>query len=78
MDFFGKVMSLLFNKLSRLVINFLLRKKRLLILCAWDILKEVTINPTTELPELTQDWGNRPWEGTDRNLCTLEPRRKEQ
>ena len=30
--FVGKVMSLLFNKLSRLVITFLLRRKRLLIL----------------------------------------------
>ena len=29
--FFGKVMSLLFNKLSRLVITFLPRSKRLLI-----------------------------------------------
>ena len=31
--FVGKVMSLLFNKLSRLVITFLPRSKRLLILC---------------------------------------------
>ena len=31
MDFVGKVMSLLFNKLSRLVITFLPRSKRLLI-----------------------------------------------
>ena len=23
------------------------------------LLEEVAINPTTELPELTQDWGNR-------------------
>ena len=23
--------------------------------CAWDLLKEVAINPTIELPELTQD-----------------------
>ena len=31
MDFFGKVMSLLFNMLSRLVITFLTRSKHLLI-----------------------------------------------
>ena len=31
MDLFGKVMSLLFNMLSRLVITFLPRNKRLLI-----------------------------------------------
>ena len=31
MDFVGKVMSLLFNMLSRLVITFLSRSKRLLI-----------------------------------------------
>ena len=28
--------------------------------------------------ELTQDWGNRLWEGTDKTLCTSGPRRKEQ
>jgi len=27
-------------------------------------LEEVTIDPTLELPELTQDWGNRLSEGT--------------
>ena len=32
-SFVGKVMSLLFNMLSRLVINFLSRSKRLLISC---------------------------------------------
>ena len=26
---------------------------------AWDLLKEVTINPTVGPPKLTQDWGNR-------------------
>ena len=31
-----------------------------------------------EPPELTQDWGNRFWEGTNRNLCAPGPRRKEQ
>ena len=45
---------------------------------AWDLLKEVTINPTIELPELTQDWGSRLWEGTDGTLSTQGPRRKEQ
>ena len=40
--------------------------------------KEVTINHTTELPELTQDWGSRLWEGTDGTLSTPGPRRKEQ
>ena len=30
------------------------------------LLEEVTIKPTTEPPELTQDWGNRLWEGTNR------------
>ena len=34
------------------------------------LLKEVSISPTIELPELTQDWGNRCLEGTDRTLCT--------
>ena len=33
-------------------------------------LEEVTINPTIEVPELTQDWRNRLLEGTNRNLCT--------
>ena len=27
------------------------------------------MNPTIELPELTQDWGNRLLEGTNKNLC---------
>ena len=42
------------------------------------LLEEVTINPTIELLELTQDWGDRLWEGTNRNLCASGPRRKEQ
>ena len=25
------------------------------------LLEEITINPTVEPPELTQDWGNRLW-----------------
>ena len=41
-------------------------------------LEEVAINPNTEPPELTQDWGNRLLEGTNRTLCTPGPRRKEQ
>ena len=31
----------------------------------WDLLKEVTINPTREPPELTQDWENRLLEDTN-------------
>ena len=42
------------------------------------LLEEVAINPKIELPELTQDWGNRLFEGTNRNLCALGPRGKEQ
>ena len=41
-------------------------------LFAWDLLKEVTINPTLELSELTQDWGNRLLEGTNKTLCVPE------
>ena len=33
------------------------------------LLEEVTVNPTLELPELTEDWGNRLLEGTNRTLC---------
>ena len=36
---------------------------------AWYLLKEVTIIPTIELPELTQDWGNRLLEGTHKKTC---------
>ena len=39
------------------------------------LLEEVAINPTVELPELTQDWGNRLLEGTNRTLCASGPRR---
>ena len=42
------------------------------------LLEEVAINPTIELPELTEYWGNRLLEGTNRTLCTPGPRRKEQ
>ena len=34
------------------------------------LLEEGTIKPTIEPPELTQDWGNRILEGTNRTLCT--------
>ena len=49
-----------------------------MVVCAWDILEEVAIDPTTELPELIRDWENRLWEGTNRTLYALGPRRKEQ
>ena len=39
---------------------------------------EAAINPTIDLPEITQDWGNRLLEGTHRTSCTTGPRRKEQ
>ena len=42
------------------------------------LLEEVTINPTIAPSELTQDWGNRLLESTNRTLCALGPRRKEQ
>ena len=45
---------------------------------AWDLLKEAAINPTTEPPELTQDWGNRLLESTNRTLYAPRSRRKEQ
>ena len=32
-------------------------------------LEEVTISPNTEPPELTQDWGNRLLESTNKMLC---------
>ena len=34
-------------------------------------LEEVAINPTIEPTELTQDWGDRLLEGTNRTLCAL-------
>ena len=42
------------------------------------LLGGVTVNPTTEPPELTQDWGNRLLDGTNKTLCAPGPRRKEQ
>ena len=44
MDFFSKVMSLLFNTLSRFVIAFLPRSKRLLISCL-QLPSAVTLEP---------------------------------
>ena len=40
---------------------------------AYALLEEVAINPTIKPPELTQDWGNRPLEGTNKTLCTPGP-----
>ena len=36
-------------------------------------MEEVAINPTIELPELTQDWGNRLWEGTNKTCVHQVP-----
>ena len=45
---------------------------------AYALLEEVAINPTIELPDLTQDRGNRLLEGTNKTLCMPGSRRKEQ
>ena len=45
---------------------------------AWAVLEEVAVNPTIEPPELTQAWGNRLLEGTNKSFCVPGPRRKEQ
>ena len=45
---------------------------------AYALLEEVAINPTIELPDLTQDRGNRLLEGTNKTLCTPGSSRKEQ
>ena len=37
------------------------------------LLEEVAINPTIELLELTQDWGNRLLEGTNRTCVHQDP-----
>ena len=42
------------------------------------ILHKVIIKPTIQLPELTQGWGNRLLEGTNKTLCPPEPWRKKQ
>ena len=39
-------------------------------------MEEVTINPTIELPELTQDWGNSLWVGTKRNVVHTRTKEK--
>ena len=41
-----------------------------------NLLEEVTVNPTIELPELTQDWGNRLLEAINRNLWVPGPRER--
>ena len=41
------------------------------------LLHGIFINPGIELAELTQDQGNRLFEGTNETLCAPEPRRKE-
>ena len=46
--------------------------------CGISLLQDVAINPIIEPAELTQDWGNRLSEGTDKTLCAPGPRRKEQ
>ena len=51
--FVGKVMSLLFNVLSRFVITFLPRSKRLLILC-------VLLGSTKYRPRTTTQWNTIP------------------
>ena len=43
---------------------------------AYDLVEEVAINLTREPPELTQDWGNRLLEGTNRNLWAPGPRER--
>ena len=42
------------------------------------LLEEVTTDPTIEPPELTQDWGNRHFEGTNKIVWTPGSRRKQQ
>ena len=44
----------------------------------WIWLKPSGKRPLLEPPELTQDWGTRLLEGTNRALCAPGPRRKEQ
>ena len=39
-------------------------------------MENVSINFTIELPELTQDWGNRLLEGTNKTLRTLRTQQK--
>ena len=42
------------------------------------LFEEVTINSTIDPPELTQGWGNRHLEGTNKTLCAPGPRGREQ
>ena len=42
------------------------------------LLEEVTIDPTIQPPELTQDWGNRLLKGTNKILWAPGSRRKQQ
>ena len=42
------------------------------------LLEEITLHPTVEPPELTQNCGNTLLEVTNKTLCTPGPRRKEQ
>ena len=42
------------------------------------LLEEIAFNLNVEPLELTQDWGNRLLEGTNRTWCTPGPKRKEQ
>ena len=42
------------------------------------LLEEVSLKPTMELPDFTEDWGNRFSEGTNKSLCAPGPGRKEQ
>ena len=48
------------------------------VVCGIALLEEVAISPTTETPELTQDWENRHLEGTNKTLFAPGSRRKEQ
>ena len=55
--FVGKVMSLLFNMLSRLVITFLPRSKRLLTLCApWTVVREAPLSMEFSRQEYWSGW----------------------
>ena len=40
---------------------------------AYGLLEEVTINLNIEPPELTQHWGNRPLEGTNKTCAHQDP-----
>ena len=40
---------------------------------AWDLLKEVAINPTIELQELTQDWEIDSWRAQTEHCVHQDP-----